>query len=176
VLCGAASILTACEVVGLGGADAAVSLGCHPYQVTTCWCSTAETQGTAVCAADGGGYGSCACPDSGAGPGVGPDGGAERDATSCERGHGAPDACADATRDVSVTAAGDAKPDGVGDAHGVDAQQDGWCSLGAVSCDGSQPAICTASGAYEDFGNPCSGATPVCANGACVAGGEDGGG
>jgi len=45
---------------------------------------------------------------------------------------------------------------------------DAGCSVGTLSCNGQQPTICTGSGTWQNVGNPCSGSTPACLNGACV--------
>ncbi|HLK37603.1 MAG TPA: hypothetical protein VKU41_12675 [Polyangiaceae bacterium] len=44
----------------------------------------------------------------------------------------------------------------------------GSCVPGTMQCNGSTPQTCTQAGAWMD-GTPCSGATPVCSGGSCVA-------
>lgn len=73
----------------------------------------------------------------------------------------------DASADASVDRAADASPDVVSDtANDV---VDGACATGDLSCNGAQPQICVGAGMRKDVGAPCSGTTPACLGGACVA-------
>ncbi len=55
-----------------------------------------------------------------------------------------------------------------GDSGKSDGGTDAGCSTGSLSCDGQQPTTCTGAGTWQPIGNPCSGTTPACLNGACV--------
>ncbi|MCL2449838.1 MAG: SUMF1/EgtB/PvdO family nonheme iron enzyme [Polyangiaceae bacterium] len=63
----------------------------------------------------------------------------------------------------------DATPDcGCVDQACVDGTCRGVCSPNQVECQGQQPVVCSPLGAWQSSGDACSGATPVCLNGACV--------
>ena len=102
--------------------------------------------GVQVCRADGQSYGECT-------------GCSVRDASSPDSAHVEPvDAhVAGDTGHIDATVP-DARDDGVG----------GSCTLGAQSCDGTQPETCTGAGTWQPVGAPCSGDTPTCLAGACV--------
>jgi len=55
------------------------------------------------------------------------------------------------------------------DAPSLDAAVDGACPVGALSCSGPQPQICTNSGTWQNVGAACTGDAPACLGGACVA-------
>jgi len=69
------------------------------------------------------------------------------------------------TGDAGGPVADAASPDGT--AADEDARADA-CSAGSLSCNGTQPQICTGSGTWQNVGAPCTASDPVCLGGACV--------
>ena len=55
-----------------------------------------------------------------------------------------------------------------GDSGSEGGMTEAGCAVGSLSCNGQQPTTCTGAGAWQAIGNPCSGTTPACLNGACV--------
>ena len=72
--------------------------------------------------------------------------------------------CSGATPTVEVTHVSDS---GADSASSGDADK-GPCTSGTLSCNGTQPQMCTGSSAWQNVGAPCSGTTPVCQKGACL--------
>ena len=49
------------------------------------------------------------------------------------------------------------------------ASDDGGCGVGDLGCNAAQPQICAAGGIWHNVGAACSGTSPACLAGACVA-------
>lgn len=72
--------------------------------------------------------------------------------------------------DAVAVGVGD-QPDGEAGSDAVgasDARSEAGCPASALRCSAAQPETCV-SGAWLDYGPACSGSTPVCLAGACVA-------
>jgi hypothetical protein len=145
------------SVVSGGEGDSGDSGTCVPGQAANCACSGGKTFGTRTCNADGKGYGSCTgCAGSDASStdaSVGSDAPVHREVGPTEASP--PADASDATRPDALRADGSAR--------------DAGCLAGAMSCNGDQPEACLVSGTWGNLGAPCSGSTPACLAGICVA-------
>ena len=160
------AIVLGCSSAPATSTPDAAAHGCVAGSQIACACPSGAPPGVQVCSPTGDGFGMCTgCRTSSS-----PDGGREVTTTRDAARDATPDVVRDAERETDAADAshGDARDASARDAQAEDAH-DGGCSEGTLACDGTQPQTCTGAGGWQNVGAPCTGATPACLAGACVA-------